>query len=105
MKATFKIIKNKTTYSLPIYKCDDEGIKETGEELEIPFVSKIEGKEGIVTESLLLMQARHLEELNVGDFENEFTTKAIEHIKEAVKLIIARREDRQNRGVFGKLEK
>lgn len=63
---------------------------------------EVESQKGIITEDILSGVIQYLESANTGKFENEFTTKAIKHIKNGLKQLEARKADRIKRNVFAK---
>jgi len=91
-------------YSLPKYKVVNEGLADAGE-VQIYFCKgnkedeSVMRQEGIFTESLLVACGKYLQDNNVGDLENEFTTLAIANIREALNQLQLRAEDRKARAV------
>ena len=102
----FRIVKKQSTYIVPTYKLANKGLVETGE-LRIPFVNGKEGdeQEGTISENLLVMMINHTKSLNVGNLKNKFTEDAIEHLTAALKCLIDRKIDRQERNVLGTYNK
>src|SRR3954465_5371252 len=93
-----------TTYAVPRYLIDDEGIHDNGTE-RIMFVKGNKNdpetfrQDGIMTESLLMVCKDYLESVNVGDLKTDYTTNAIAGIQTALDQIKARADDRKARNV------
>lgn len=93
------------TYLCHRYKVGGEGLEDVDGAFEIQFVKgakndpNVFSQEGVVTESLLTVCKRYLEDVNIGDLKNEYTTNAIAHIEAALKKLQQRAEDRKNRSV------
>lgn len=88
-------------YTLPKYRVDN-GLHKTKDNIPIKFAST--DQDGIITESLLSMLIKHLNDLNVGDLRNRHTSLAITHLEDARMRLEERKRDRQERGVYGTKE-
>lgn len=104
-----EIIKQGATYKLDVYEISN-GLNKTGETVTIEFVKgNIDGPEyrqnGMIVEDVLDMLMTHLILLNTGDLANQYTSAAIEKLFEAKCAILARKQDRVNRNVFGTYNK
>ena len=93
------------TYELPAYHITENG----AENMPGKFVIKLckgnkqnpdEGHGGFFAESLIQLCADHLESVNVGHLENDYTTAAVAHLKTALEILDERVKDREARGVL-----
>lgn len=100
----------KSTYLVPTYKVENDGIKDNGE-VNIYFCKGNKEDEsvfrqyGFFTETLIAVAKRYLEENNVGELASRDTSMAITKLDEALMWINKRAEDRQLRGVQGTYKK
>lgn len=104
-----KIIEEGKTYLIPKYKLDKniKGLIKTDESVELKWVKGDRNldnpcvQEGIISEDLLKCVKTHLEFINVGHLKNDYTTESIEFISKAIKCLVDRKVDREERDVFG----
>ncbi len=100
----------KANYGVPIFKVTDTGLEEEGR-IVLQFCKgnkadkTVKRQAGFFTETLLAVCKRYLEENNVGDLENPFTTAAIASIGNALEKLEERANDRQKRGVQATYQK
>ena len=90
------------TYELPIFEVTKNGLWLAGSQ-EITFCKG--SKEapvhpGFITETLIQLCADHLESVNVGHLQNDYTTAAVAHLKTALEILDERIKDREARGVL-----
>lgn len=104
-----EVIRNGSTYSIPMYFVDNDGLKDAPEEdiFVIPFCKGNKEDElafrqtGVFTESLLQVALEYLKANNVGEVASRETSIAITKIEEALLWLGKRAEDRKMRGVQG----
>jgi len=93
-------------YRLPTYFVTKEGLHD-GVGVNIKFCKGNKAdptafrQEGIISESLVELAARHLEDVNVGDLKDECTTEAIAYLRSALAELQARQAKRRAAGVQG----
>lgn len=106
----YSIVKAGSYYKLPVFKIDESGLIKTNDNVEIKFVkgNKADAntfrQEGIQMEDLLSMALHNLTALN-ENLPNEFTSRAIEHLRSACMELANRTKDREDRGVNASYEK
>lgn len=97
-------------YSLPKYQVTNNGLEDAGE-TQIYICKGDKSNEatmrqqGVLVESLLVVCGKYLTEVNVGDLQNEFSTKAIEAIKEALNQLDLRKQKREQEGTLSTYNK
>jgi hypothetical protein len=94
-------------YELPAYQITENGA-ESIDPVVIQFCkgSKLEPVHpGFFTESLIQLCADHLESVNQGHLQNDYTTAAVAHLKTALEILDERVKDREKRGVFQTYQK
>lgn len=90
------------TYELPVFEVGMTGLRYYGSQ-EITFCKGSKDAPvhpGFITETLIQLCADHLESVNVGHLENDYTTAAIAHLKTALEILDERIKDREKRGVL-----
>lgn len=97
------------TYELPVYMVTENGVINSAVDV-VKFCkgskdSPSKGHPGLFTESLIQLCADHLESVNVGHLENDYTTAAIAHLKTALEILDERTKDREARGVLQTYQK
>ncbi len=108
-KQRFEVARPAASYWIPEWALTEKGLVATGNHLQLNFVKGDRRgmgyhQDGIVTEGLVAMLAKHFEELG-QEVPNEYTPKIIEKFNEILKLITQRHLDRVYRGVYGTKEK
>jgi len=105
-----EVLNPKASYEVPKYKVTEKGLEFCGVEI-IRFVKGNKAdttqfrQEGLVTESLIEVVKMYLDDNNIGDLKNPFTTKMIEHLDAISDLIEERKNNRESRGVLGTYNK
>lgn len=103
-------IVDKSTYSVPSYRVTDNGLEYAGE-IIIQFCKgskddqSIPRQEGVLTETLIAVAKRNLEENNVGHLGSRDTSTTITHLDNALLWQAKRAIDRKARGVQGTYKK
>jgi len=101
-----RVIREKSTYAVPVYYVNEEGLVKIGENL-INFVKgdkedpTVYRQAGFMTETLLAVCLKYLEENNVGELHNLETDMVIERIDQAITLLRIRAIKRREQGVQG----
>jgi hypothetical protein len=96
----------KSTYGIPVYKVSDEGLIHEGN-ITLGFCkgnkedTSVRRQTGFLPETLLATCNQYLVENNVGDLQNEDTTKAIKSIENALQHLQDRADKRKAAGVQG----
>lgn len=101
---------DKSTYSIPTYKVDEDGLSFDGDTGLLfckgnkadPSVFR---QSGYLTETLLAACKKYLEENNVGELASRETSMAITKIDEALMWLQKLADDRAIRGVQGTYQK
>lgn len=107
---SIQVVKPACKYIIGKWVVDEKGLWRNGD-VEIDFVKGVQNDNseyrqgGVISEELIALCIKNLSFLNVGKFENEYTTEAIGHLKNALKCIKMRIIDRQRRGVYGHSKK
>lgn len=100
----------KAIYGVNRYGVSDKGLEKVGTG-RIYFVKGNKAdpgafrQNGFTTETLLAVCRQYLTENNVGELNNEYTTRAIKHINEALYQLEQRAANRVERNVQGTYEK
>lgn len=100
----------KSTYTVPTYKIDSDGLSYDGD-IRVQFCKGNKADEntyrqnGFLTETLIALAKKYLEENNVGDLSSRETAVAITKLDEALMWLNKRAEDRKIRGVQGTYQK
>ena len=95
------------TYELPVFQVTKNGL----EAIEPVVIQFCKGSKdapvhpGFITETLIQLCADHLESVNVGHLENDYTTAAIAQLKTALEILDERVKDREARGVLQTYQK
>lgn len=103
-------VKEKSSYLVPTYKVDNDGLK-FDDDILLYFCKgnreddSIYRQSGFFTETLIATCKKYLEENNVGDLASRETSMAITKLDEALMWLGKRAEDRQLRGVQGTYNK
>lgn len=105
-----EIVKEQSTYKIPTYKVENDGLHDCGEfEIKLCKGNKedisVFRQEGVFTESLLQVCLDYLQSVNVGNLATRDTSLAITHIEDALLRLGKRAEDRKLREVQGTYNK
>ena len=95
------------TYELPMYHITSNGAEDFRSEI-IAFCKGSKdapGHPGFFSETLIQLCADHLESVNVGHLQNDYTTAAVAHLKTALEILDERIKDREVRGVLQSYQK
>ena len=98
------------SYALPKYQITSRGLEDAGEtQIYICKGDKSDEskmrQQGVLVESLLVVCGKYLTEVNTGELENEFSTKAIESIREALNQLDLRTQKREEDGTLSTYNK
>lgn len=100
----------KSTYFIPTYGIDNNGLFHAGH-ITVQFCKGNKADEdtyrqnGLLTETLIALAKKYLEENNVGELSSRETAVAITKLDEALMWLNKRAEDRKIRGVQGTYQK
>jgi hypothetical protein len=92
------------TYIVPTYSVTDDGLESVGDGL-ITFVKgdksnpNIHRQSGFMTETLLQVSKKYLEDVQQGNLVDEDTQDAIKYIELAIRSLEYRQEKRKAKGV------
>ena len=100
------VVKEGAEYIVPTYFVTEQGLQD-GAGLTIKFCKgsrddeNIPRQEGVVTESMIELCLQSIVSVNIGQLRDEYSERAVMHIKEALKAVQERQADRRSRGVQG----
>jgi len=105
MSTEISVVKAGAYYKLPTYTVTDTGLQKEQETIDVKFVKGTTNnpdsfkQTGTRIIDVLAMSLHHLESL-YSELPNEYTERAVEHIRKAMMELEARTKDRESRGVI-----